>query len=72
MGKTYEEILQKISEFCNIQPDKGFEISYLERAAEMLDLYTTAGGILDEYDEYTPEEAEQNLHNILEKVKNLI
>ena len=69
---SYEEILQNIRLFCNESPSEGFEFSYLENAQKMLELYTRAGGILDEYGDSNPELMEEYLDDILSQTKKYV
>ena len=44
----FEKIRKVIEEFCNTTPASGFEISYLENAKEIYELYAEANQIIQE------------------------
>lgn len=62
----FEEIRKIIEEFCNTTPDSGFEISYLENAKEIYELYAEANQIIQENEENS------RLHEIYEEIRSLV
>ena len=68
--QLYAEILAKIHDFCNKVPEDGDEISYLVNSTEVLDLYRTAGGILD--GDVTQDSEEAALDKVLRDLEKIV
>ena len=72
MNDNYNKILQKVNNFCNSVPEKGFEILYLQNASVILELYQEAGVVLDEYEDKNPEFMNGSLKEILHKLEEIV
>lgn len=72
MNCIYRNVLQKVNDFCNSVPKKGFEISYLQNACDVLDLYQEAGEVLDEYEDKNPDFMNESLDKILHKLEEIV
>ena len=66
----YNEINKLIKSFCSAQPRNGWELDYLQKAGDVLKLYTKAELIIESNDQ--PENLSSMLDENIEEIKMII